>query len=203
MPLLATCHVLNQLHAQDRYPHTLPHCPCKYVDVDWVGRFGSSHVRRTRRPEGIDGLLCHVQLVHEQIASSGSDSDDILTWQVVSSEAKPNYVTLEMYAAVPSGGDVSTPGNMDLFDASGLAKFLATEIVVETGKDPLRTTRDKGIDTIVKYQIRVRNNKTSSDVNVQAEFARFARFEDGAILPAEDAAMFAKSTGHSSAMQCA
>ncbi|OLP82230.1 A disintegrin and metalloproteinase with thrombospondin motifs 20 [Symbiodinium microadriaticum] len=103
------------------------------------------------------------------------------------------YVTLEMYAAVPSGSDVSKPGNIDLFDASGLAKFLATEVVAETGKDPLRTARENGIDTIVKYQIRVRNNKTSSDVDVQAEFAKFVRFEDGAVLPATDAEMFARS----------
>ena len=102
-----------------------------------------------------------------------------------------------MYAAVPGSGDFSKPGNLDLFDASGLAKFLSTEIVIETGKDPLRTIRDKGIDTIVKYQIRVLNNKSSSDVNVQAEFAKFARFDDGSVLPATDAEIFARSRAHS------
>ena len=108
-----------------------------------------------------------------------------------------------MYAAVPSGSDVSKPGNIDLFDASGLAKFLATEVVAETGKDPLRTARENGIDTIVKYQIRVRNNKTSSDVDVQAEFAKFVRFEDGAVLPATDAEMFARSfLAHDFAGRC-
>lgn len=39
-----------------------------------------------------------------------------------------------MYAAAKSGDDVSSPGNVDLFDAAGLAKYLVTEVVVETGK---------------------------------------------------------------------
>ena len=143
----------------------------------------SAHVLRRRRPAG-------------SVWSRVLNQSFLVDLQAVA-RATTTYVTLEMYAALPSGGDLSKPGNIDLFDASGLAKFLATEIVIETGKDPVRTAREKGIDTIVKYQIRVRNNKTSSDVNVQAEFAKFARFDNGAVLPEEDADMFARSTAHS------
>jgi len=113
--------------------------------------------------------------------------------QVFPSKPVTKYVTLEMYAAFSAGEDITQPENVDIFDASGLAKFLSTEIVIETGKDPVRTAREKGIDTIVKYQIRIRNNQTSSDVNVQAEFARYVRFENGAVVSPEDADMFARS----------
>mmetsp|Transcript_97404 Transcript_97404/g.231755 ORF Transcript_97404/g.231755 Transcript_97404/m.231755 type:complete len:761 (+) Transcript_97404:54-2336(+) len=103
------------------------------------------------------------------------------------------YTVLEMYAAAKSGDDVSSPGNVDLFDAAGLAKYLVTEVVVETGKAAERPTRDKGIDTIVKYRIRVRNNMSSSDVNVQAEFSKYVPFENGALVTPADAEMFARS----------
>ena len=98
-----------------------------------------------------------------------------------------------MYAAVKSTDLTAEPGNVDLFDAAGVMNYLATQVVVETGKAPDRPARDKGIDTVVKYQIRVRNNMSSSDVNVQSEFAQYVRFEDGAVEKAEDAEMFERS----------
>ena len=62
------------------------------------------------------------------------------------------------------------------------------------GSTPIeRPTRDKGIDTIVKYRIRVRNNMSSSDVNVQAEFSKYVPFENGALVTPADAEMFARS----------
>ena len=103
------------------------------------------------------------------------------------------YVLLEMYAAVKSTDLTAEPGNVDLFDAAGVMNYLATQVVVETGKAPDRPARDKGIDTVVKYQIRVRNNMSSSDVNVQSEFSQYVRFEDGAVEKAEDAEMFERS----------
>jgi len=102
------------------------------------------------------------------------------------------YVVLEMYAAGKSTEDFRYPGNLDLYDAAGLVNYLATQVVQETGQAPDRTSRANGIDTIVKYQIRVHNNMTSSDVNVQAEFSKFVRFEDGAAVP-EDVEMYQRS----------
>ena len=110
---------------------------------------------------------------------------------VVLSAAK-KYVRLEMYAALRGTDNISSPENVDLYDAAGLVNYLVTQIVVETGKSPDRQAREHGIDTIVKYQIRIRNNMTSSDVDVQAEFSKYVRFEDGAAEPA-DVEMFARS----------
>ena len=102
------------------------------------------------------------------------------------------YVVLEMYAAGKSTEDFRYPGNLDLYDAAGLVNYLTTQVVQETGQAPDRTSRANGIDTIAKYQIRVHNNMTSSDVNVQAEFSKFVRFEDGAAVP-EDVEMYQRS----------
>lgn len=111
----------------------------------------------------------------------------------IAETASAKYVVLEMYAATSAGADIASPGNVDLYDAAGLINYLATEVVVETGKAPERPARENGIDTIVKYQIRVHNNMSSSDVDVQAEFAKYVRFEDGAVNNPEDAEMFERS----------
>lgn len=103
------------------------------------------------------------------------------------------YVVLEMYAAGKSTDDFSQPGNLDLYDAAGLVNFLATQVVLETGLAPDRASRPNGIDTVVKYQIRIHNNMSSSDVDVQAEFSKFVRFEDGAVAAPEDAEIFERS----------
>lgn len=104
----------------------------------------------------------------------------------IAETASAKYVVLEMYAATSAGADIASPGNVDLYDAAGLINYLATEVVVETGKAPERPARENGIDTIVKYQIRVHNNMSSSDVDVQAEFAKYVRFEDGAVNNPEE-----------------
>lgn len=100
----------------------------------------------------------------------------------VADEPQPTeYVQLEMYAAVKAGDDINHPENLDLFDAAGLVNFLATHIVIETGKPPARTSRFQGVEAIVKYQMRVRNPRTSA-VNVQCEFATFTQFDNGAVV---------------------
>lgn len=108
--------------------------------------------------------------------------------------SKPTkYVRLEMYAAGKSTDDFSQPGNLDLYDAAGLVNFLTTQVVLETGLAPDRASRPNGIDTVAKYQIRIHNNMSSSDVDVQAEFSKFVRFEDGAVAAPEDAQIFERS----------
>ncbi|CAL1174098.1 unnamed protein product [Cladocopium goreaui] len=66
-------------------------------------------------------------------------------------------------------------------------------VVLETGLAPDRASRPNGIDTVVKYQIRIHNNMSSSDVDVQAEFSKFVRFEDGAVVAPEDVEIFERS----------
>lgn len=46
---------------------------------------------------------------------------------------------------------------------------LPRQVVLETGLAPDRASRPNGIDTVVKYQIRIHNNMSSSDVDVQAQ----------------------------------
>lgn len=114
-----------------------------------------------------------------------------LAWETTTKGTK--YVRLEMYAVGKSTEDFSQPGNLDLYDAAGLVNFLATQVVLETGLAPDRASRPNGIDTVVKYQIRIHNNMSSSDVDVQAEFSKFVRFEDGAVVAPEDVEIFERS----------
>ena len=102
------------------------------------------------------------------------------------------YVLLEMYAAGKSTDDFSAPENLDLYDAAGLMNYLATQVVLETGQTPDRTSRMNGIDTVAKYQIRIHNNMTSADVNVEAEFSKYVPFVDGAAQD-EDVKIFERS----------
>ena len=55
-------------------------------------------------------------------------------------------------------------------------------MVLETGLAPDRASRPNGIDTVVKYQIRIHNNMSSSDVDVQAQNSRILP-EKNARLP--------------------
>ena len=49
---------------------------------------------------------------------------------------------------------------------------LPRQVVLETGLAPDRASRPNGIDTVAKYQIRIHNNMSSSDVDVQAQNSR-------------------------------